>query len=537
MEWRRKSFGGLPIRWLMRHPLDPRNRSAESVSAGMKAARLRAMELEPVWIKIARLQRRGKPRVLDVFAGCGGLSLGLQRAGFAILAGLDSDPHASRSYALNFHGGCTSHATSQDLTDPEVTPANVCMRLGLGPVAHAVDVVVGGPPCQAFARIGRAKLREIAGDPEAFLRDPRAGLHERWVAWVRELEPLAVLVENVPDALTAGGRNIAEEIAVELDELGFTSRYTLLNTVHYGVPQTRERMFLIGLRKELGSAPEFPCPTHSYEMPSGYEGIRRAIFRALRSDDLFPVPYWQEPPRMAGELRPAVTARQAIGDLRPITSLRDGTLRGGSRRFDTPCGYRRGRPSAYARDMRGWPGFEAPGDGPRDHVIRYLPRDWPIFERMRPGDEYPAAHQIAELLFQEQLRTHRQAGHPVRKGTQAWQDLRRHIVPPYRVDGFPNKWWKLHPDRPSRTLMAHLGKDSYSHIHFDDHQARTISVREAARLQSFPDGFVFVGAMNAAFRQIGNAVPPLLALALGELLREQLVGKSSLVSGGRSVAA
>jgi DNA (cytosine-5)-methyltransferase 1 len=82
--------------------------------------------------------------------------------------------------------------------------------------------------------------------------------------------------------------------------------------------------------------------------------------------------------------------------------------------------------------------------------------------------------------------------------------------------------------------MAHLGKDSYSHIHFDNYQARTISVREAARLQSFPDGFVFAGSMNAAFRQIGNAVPPLLAWALGEVLREQIVCRSTVVSGERS---
>jgi DNA (cytosine-5)-methyltransferase 1 len=69
-------------------------------------------------------------------------------------------------------------------------------------------------------------------------------------------------------------------------------------------------------------------------------------------------------------------------------------------------------------------------------------------------------------------------------------------------------------DQPARTLMAHLGKDGYSHIHYDSDQARTISVREAARLQSFPDGFQFCGTMNPAFRQIGNAVPPLMALAL-----------------------
>lgn len=84
----------------------------------------------------------------------------------------------------------------------------------------------------------------------------------------------------------------------------------------------------------------------------------------------------------------------------------------------------------------------------------------------------------------------------------------------YDPSKFPNKWRKMEADLPARTLMAHLGKDSYSHIHYDSEQARTISVREAARLQSFPDGFRFCGTMNPAFRQIGNAVPPLLAKAL-----------------------
>lgn len=181
---------------------------------------------------------------------------------------------------------------------------------------------------------------------------------------VRELKPLVVLVENIPDVLNAGGRNIAEEIALDLEELGYVSRYTLLNAVHYGVPQTRERMFLIGLRRELELTPAFPDPNHSYDVPRGYEQIRRAASRAFRHDDLFRTSHWQEPPQVADALRQAVTAKQAIGDLPPITSLRDGTLRGGPRRFDTPCGYRQGGPSAYARDMRSWPGFEAPADGP-----------------------------------------------------------------------------------------------------------------------------------------------------------------------------
>lgn len=100
-------------------------------------------------------------------------------------------------------------------------------------------------------------------------------------------------------------------------------------------------------------------------------------------------------------------------------------------------------------------------------------------------------------------------------------------VPPYDPEKFPNKWRKLEWDQPARTLMAHLGKDSYTHIHPDSAQARVITVREAARLQSFPDGFRFTCAMNPAFRQIGNAVPPLLAFHLARAVKAALDGAAA----------
>jgi len=116
---------------------------------------------------------------------------------------------------------------------------------------------------------------------------------------------------------------------------------------------------------------------------------------------------------------------------------------------------------------------------------------------MPQGAEYPAAHATAVAIWERRVReietcTKRKLGAEER------EELHRAIVPPYPLGSFPNRWWKLRPDQPSRTLMAHMGKDTYSHIHYDSAQARVVSVREAARLQSFPDGFRFCGTMNPA---------------------------------------
>src|SRR5262249_718690 len=151
------------------------------------------------------------------------------------------------------------------------------------------------------------------------------------------------------------------------------------------------------------------------------------------------------------------------------------------------------------------------------HVVRLTLRDFAIFRRMPSGSDYPTAVRIAETIFRERL-SGRRRSHAVTPRMREYRDLWDATVPPYDPGKVPNKWWKLGPSQPSRTLTAHLGKDTYSHIHYDARQARTITVREAARLQSFPDGFRFAGQMNAAFRQIGNAVPPLLAVAIGRVL-------------------
>lgn len=463
-----------------------------------------------------RLEPGAKPRVLDLFSGCGGLSLGFQAAGADIVAAVDNDPHAAASHAHNFHNGLPlalkeRHGRPRDIT--EIDPDELAIDLELGPPGLAIDIIVGGPPCQAYARVGRAKLREVAEHPEAYKVDPRANLYLRYLYYVRELTPLAVLMENVPDILNHGGHNIGQEIVEALDGLGYVARYSLINSAHHGVPQMRDRVFLIGFRKELDVEVTFPEASHYHQLPSGYAGTRAV---ALRLINMFSGSGYAAPDVGNPDLPPAVTAREAIGDLPSVTDHLEGKLRRGTRRFTTLAPYEVGSLSDYAMRMRTWPEFSG-GEGVYDHVLRYLPRDSVIFRAMRQGDEYPAAFKVAERLFLEEAN---------RRGLDSncedWEHLRRQMVPPYDPGKFPNRWWKLIADAPVRTLTAHIGKDTYSHIHYDDAQARVITVREAARLQSFPDGFFFCGTMNPAFRQIGNSVPPLMALAIAKPMIQTL---------------
>jgi DNA (cytosine-5)-methyltransferase 1 len=478
--------------------------------------------------RVARLAAGGRPRVLDLFAGCGGLSLGFHAAGFDLVAAVEHDPDAARSHGLNFHGGKLEHSCARDIIATH--PEDLAAELDLGRVGTSIDVIVGGPPCQAFARVGRPKLREIDAHPEAFKHDPRARLYHEYLRYVDAFQPLAVLMENVPDVLNHGGQNIAEETCEVLAAKGYVCGYTLLNASYYGVPQMRERMFLIAYRREVADRVRFPRPTHWVDLPPGYEGTRAVALKLLNQGNLLGEAHsYQPPPEADSRLAGAVTAEDAIGDLPPIYAreqLVAGTLKRGARRFDTPFLYdNQRRISPYAQAMRTWKGFEATGLL-TDHVIRYLPRDYEIFARMKPGDQYPQAWQIAQAMLAERVSELRRKGIDVTHGSAEYERLEKAIVPPYDAGKFPNKWRKMWKDEPARTLMAHLGKDGYSHIHYDHAQARTISVREAARLQSFPDGFAFTGStMNPAFRQIGNAVPPLLAKSLATQMMKALRGE------------
>jgi DNA (cytosine-5)-methyltransferase 1 len=487
-------------------------------------------------MKHARILAGNAPRTLDLFAGCGGLTLGFDAAGFKTIGAVEFDADAARSHAMNFlsdrpHDLFEAHAKAKDIT--KIEPEELLKSFGYaGPAENHVDVIIGGPPCQAFARVGRAKLREVADHPEAFLKDPRGNLYLRYLHYVNKLNPIAILMENVPDVLNYGGHNVAEETCEILTEMGYRCGYTLLNSVYFGVPQMRERMFLVAVAASVTDRITFPSPTHWIEIPRGYEGTRQVALQTVKRDLFNPDVFFHEPPKAdCLSCLPAVTAADAMQDLPVITEHLEGKMKKGARRFDTLVPYPKSHLNSYAKLMRSWPGFESDG-GIKDHVIRYLPRDYMIFRRMNPGDQYPQAYAHSVELFHERIAERRaKTGKPLTERSKEYKEIWAATVPPYDAEKFPNKWRKMESNAPARTLMAHLGKDGYSHIHYDSAQARTVSVREAARLQSFPDGFVLSGSMNPAFKQIGNAVPALLAKAIAvnlyRLILEKHVEKTS----------
>ncbi len=480
----------------------------------------------PIQYKIDRFLRGEQLRTIDLFAGCGGFSLGFRTAGFSILGGIEVDPHAMASHSLNFGLGRSQEIFlgEHPLDIVKLDPEDYLRRIGgQQPVQREVDILVGGPPCQAFARIGRAKLREVAKDPNAYQTDKRADLFLEYVRFVDSYRPLAFVMENVPDMMNQNGVNVVANACRTLSKLGYICRYSLLNAAHYGVPQFRERVFIIGYHSSLAIVPEIPAPTHAFDLPLGYLGTRRVAMKPI-FDSNRPCPWLAQPKEPSGQLPKAVSCKEAICDLPSIVEhLLDEGMPKGARRLDRCMRYSRREESTYGRLMRTWPGY-ATSSEVSAHVIRSLPRDYETFARMKPGDQYPEAYEVAVKIFEEKLKQQK------RRSGASIEDLHNQLwsgtVPPYDPGKFPNKWWKLDPKKPSKTLTAHIGKDTYSHIHYDSKQARTISVREAARLQSFPDGFIFAGAMNAAFRQIGNAVPPLLALAIANTIHKQLLGAS-----------
>ena len=384
-----------------------------------------------------------RPICIDLFSGAGGLALGFEQAGFDVAAAIEYDPIHAAIHKLNFP---EARVICQDVR--ELTGDEIRKRAGLG--TRSIDVVVGGPPCQGFSLIGYRVLE-----------DPRNELVFHFLRLATELRPKAFVFENVAGMATGPHQKLLEELFQQFERSGYKVRlpYRILNASHYGVPQDRRRLILLGARR----------------------GIKLPNYPAARAA---PATNGRGSRELVEGLRPTPTVWDAIGDLPDIEQF-DRLLSD-----DTIERAKYGRGSSYARRLRG------EEEDPTDFSYRRV-TDW---------------QGLSGCLRAEHT-----------------EESRRRFTntAPGSVEPI-SRFLRLDPQGLCNTLRAGTATDrgaftSPRPIH--PTLARCISVREAARLHSYPDWFRFHKTIWHGFRQIGNSVPPLLGRAIGESIVEALALK------------
>lgn len=391
--------------------------------------------------EVKRIEASGRPRVVDLFAGAGGLSEGFDQAGFDVAVAMDADPIAMRTYRFNHPSTPEDRVICRDIRTLE---RGELRRLA---GRRRVDVLIGAPPCQGFSHVGHRSKVSVTG--YSLKDDARNYLYQHMVTAALELRPRLVLMENVPGMKSArkGDRSFLDEAARALEEEGFRTATWRLNAAALGVPQDRVRYFLVAAKD--GPLPERP--------PEQYQDT---LAREFDPDAL-----------------PAITLDEAMSGLPP--------RRAGEGHVVDLWPPREERDSARYRRYLGKFGILSSSRLLLNHTVRYHnERDLELYGLLRPGED---------------------SVHALEKYGRA--DLMR-----YRADVFDDKYARLRGDRPCKTIVSHLAKDGNGYIH--PSQVRSISFREAARVQSFRDDYAFCGSPSDQWVHLGNAVPPVMAAAI-----------------------
>ncbi len=374
---------------------------------------------------------RSGPTAIDLFSGAGGITLGLLQAGFDVRLCADIARACALTHSRNF-----PRITFLNRDIGELGGRDLLQHSGLK--RRQLDLLIGGPPCQGFSILGR---REID--------DPRNGLFGQFLRLAFELQPKAIVIENVPGLATLNGGAILKEIGQAFAAAGYRADCAELLASQYGVPQMRWRMFFIAWRGDLGIASGgFPPPTHG----------RRGIGDLVPNHTISPE-----------DMRGFLTIADAISDLPAI----------GSGGYSSV--YDRKPRNGYQRTMRAGLRTELYNH----YAPKLSPQNLRRIEHLGPGEDWRnLPRHLLPLGMQRALRK----DHTRRYRRMTWDGVARSIITRFRD---PKSGEYIHPD-----------------------QARTISIREAARIQSFPDWFEFMGTYSSQYDQVGNAVPPLLARAV-----------------------
>ncbi len=359
-------------------------------------------------------------RVLELFCGSGGLSLGLEMAGFDVIAGIDCDRYSIQTHQHNFPN---AFSLEKDLTDYH--PGDFSKEYGFQKADF--DVIVGGPPCQGFSLSG----------PRNFY-DARNKLYLEFIKYVEFFKPKAFMVENVPGLIGLFGGEIKEKIIKAFNSAGFNTTYKVIMASDYGVPQDRRRVFFVGVRGK--DSFKFPPPTH-FDIETEQQSLT------------------------VGKQR-KITVADAIGDM-PLLE------------------YDLGNEEAE---------YVFP---PLNDYQRYCRKGSKKLYNHTASKHMKKTKEIIALVPE---------GGNYKSLPKELQNTRR----------FNIAWTRIDSKKPAPTV------DTGHRHHFHPWANRVPTVRECARFQSFQDKFVFQGPKTSQYVQVGNAVPPLLASALGENLKRWL---------------
>lgn len=381
------------------------------------------------------------PLLVDLFSGAGGLSCGLEMAGFKSIAAVEIEPAYARTFQQN-------NPQSQVLTEDVRKLAGANLPKLLGVKKGELDLLAAGIPCQGFS----------INAPIRSLDDPRNHLFKDYITFVDKLRPKSTIVENVTGIVSLGKGTVVQQIYKELEALGYRVSHRILYAAHYGVPQMRYRTIFIGIR-DTDAAIQFPQPTH-YAV--GVANFTKSKELCLSLDPLF-----------SQHLKPHTTVDHALSDL---PSLVAGQING-------PVTYRRKPSNEFQKLMRG--------------------------QQLLVENHH--CHRIAPIN-KERLRHIPQGG--------SWRDIPHDLLPAglkkARRSDHTKRYGRLDPNGICSTVLTKC--DPHWGSFFHPHEDRVLSVREAARIQSFPDKFVFTGSVGEQYAQVGNAVPPLLARAVGNAI-------------------
>lgn len=366
-------------------------------------------------------------KVIDLFAGVGGLSYGFATDNdFRILAANEILKPMADAYCAN-HPDVKMY--NKDIKDFSIEDLNTDLGIEEGDI----DIVIGGPPCQAYSTVGKR-----------LIDDPRGKLFQEYFRILKELRPKLFVYENVKGLLSMQGGRLIIQIKELFESIGYNVQMKLLNAADYGAPQIRERIILVGT---LDDRPfTYPDPTHHDPMSGAETGMG---------------------------LKPYVTLGEALGDLPSIRS--------GEHAEEYSCPPQ----NDYQKLMR----KGAPGRIVDHETSRNNDRMIAIMEALPDG------------------------GSP--------RDIPEELRP---SSGFANTYCRLWWDRPSTTITRNLGCPSSSRcVHPRD--PRPLTTREGARLQGFPDSYIFCGSRADKHLQIGNAVPTFLSVAIKDAVKSYLNGQ------------